>query len=514
MHGRRKNAEPLQNTTSQAHGAAGDQVSDLLASPELAEALETEHFKRFLDHIPFAIAVSKAVQGEQQIVYINRACARLVGRTPPELLGQPWSILDDYRREDDPNKTLGQTVLESEDFLGTFYIDVEPGKRLIVDAYASPIELEDSAETFRLAALLDVTGRDRAPHAAHQEQTLDKDLLLKELQHRVKNSLQIITALIRFEARNAQHGKTVDFDRIASRIDSLSLLYDALAHAKGPHEIDLGEYLTQIASAAMRSHASEGIRLDLNVERCPVSINVAMPTGLVVNETMTNTFKYAFADRSGGTITLRCLREANGYLIVVADDGNGLPAGTVWPSPGKISALIVQSLQENAKASVKVESAPQRGTKVSIFVPAAFPIEAQQHDSSPGAAPQTRTVLVVDDDQDVLEMIGAYLKQHYRVLSAKDGAEALALLTAEGAVDLILTDIVMPGGIDGFEVARRANKFQPNVRVLYMSGFLKSLPPEANGVIYDRFLKKPFRLDELESELSHAFSKQPFEMRA
>jgi two-component sensor histidine kinase len=135
-----------------------------------------------------------------------------------------------------------------------------------------------------LAALLDVTGRARSQHAAYQEQIRDRDLQLKELQHRVKNSLQIITALIRLEARNTQHGQSVDVDRIAARIHALSLLYDALTQSKNGNETDLGDYLNQIASAAMRGHASEGIRLDLHVEYCPVSINVAMPVGLVVNE--------------------------------------------------------------------------------------------------------------------------------------------------------------------------------------------------------------------------------------
>ena len=72
-------------------------------------------------------------------------------------------------------------------------------------------------------------------------------------------------------------------------------------------EIDLGVYLSQIASAVMRSHAVEGIRLDLKVDTYPVSVNVAMPTGLVVNELLTNALKHAFAGRDGGTITLHSL---------------------------------------------------------------------------------------------------------------------------------------------------------------------------------------------------------------
>jgi two-component sensor histidine kinase len=195
-------------------------------------------------------------------------------------------------------------------------------------------------------------------------------LPLKELQHRVRNGLQIITALERLEARNAREGKTSNFDSIVSRIQTLSILYDGLSSDGMGHKIDSGEHLSGIASASMHSHAREGIRLDLKVESCPVSINVAMPVGLVVNEVMTNAFKHAFAGRESGTVTLQCLRQGDSCSIVIADDGVGLPVGSAWPPSGKISALIVQSLQENAKATVRVESEVGKGTNISFVVPA------------------------------------------------------------------------------------------------------------------------------------------------
>ena len=77
-------------------------------------------------------------------------------------------------------------------------------------------------------------------------------------------------------------------------------------------EIDLGGYLSQIASAVMRSHAVEGIRLNLQVDTWPVSVNVAMPTGLVVNELLTNALKHAFKGKDGGRITVHCTTDAAG----------------------------------------------------------------------------------------------------------------------------------------------------------------------------------------------------------
>jgi two-component sensor histidine kinase len=186
--------------------------------------------------------------------------------------------------------------------------------------------------------------------------------------------LQIITALIRLEARNVPGGMSAaPFDRLAGRVESLALLYTLLSTDGHSQEVDLGVYLSQIASAVMGTHALEGIRLDLKVDPYPASVNIAMPTGLVVNELLTNALKYAFTGRSSGTVRLHSLLHGDGYRVVVEDNGVGLPDGVEWPKQGGLGVLILQTLRENAKASIEVESAAGRGTRVSInFAKGAF----------------------------------------------------------------------------------------------------------------------------------------------
>jgi two-component sensor histidine kinase len=187
-----------------------------------------------------------------------------------------------------------------------------------------------------------------------------------ELQHRVKNNLQIITAFIRFEARH-RRGEGVNLEKLAGRVESLQLLYRDLSADVWGQNVDLGLYLGQIASAVMQAHGVDGIRVDMKLDHAMASINVAMPLGLLVNELLTNSFKYAFAGRGTGTITLRCLHEnETKYRVIVADDGIGLPEGMIWPVPGKLGALIVQTLRENATTDISVESAPGAGTRVTI----------------------------------------------------------------------------------------------------------------------------------------------------
>ena len=341
-------------------------IGQLLDTVDLADALGSDRFKQFLDQVPVAIAVSELVPAEQ-IVYANVEFERLTGEPATTLVGQPWDRLPGVASESDEHHELGTAITADRDHIGAFVIEHD-GAQTAVDAWSNIIEDDDGLPIFRLVALVERVSRNDADNADLEHRVREKDTQLRELQHRVKNNLQMITALIRVEARGVtDHSTGERFDRLAGRIEALGLLYRALTEAAGREIVDLGIYLSEIASAVMRAHAVEGIHLDLQVDTWPVSIDVAMPAGLVVNELLTNALKHAFQGRDGGTITLHSLTDAKGCRVIVADDGVGLPEGAVWPKPGKLSALIVRSLLQNAKATIEVKSQLGAGMRVTIF---------------------------------------------------------------------------------------------------------------------------------------------------
>lgn len=340
-------------------------VEKLLETPDLATALESDQFKKFLDQVPIAIAVAD-LNSDERVVYANPEFERLSGIRAATLTRDHWRALQgtDLHRKD---RSLTQAVIEETDFVGTFRLERDATSAPLVDVYSNLIEDDSGKICFRLVALVDVSAHRNLDDAQSIEQRVqEKDTLLRELQHRVKNNLQMITALIRMETRNAAVSDGKRFERLAGRVDALSILYQALSPDEQKDEVDLGVYLSQIASAVMASHAVEGIRLNLKVDSYPVSIDVAMPTGLVVNELLTNALKHAFAGRSGGTITLHSIVSGDGCRVIIADDGVGLPAGETWPKPGKLGALIARSLTENAKAQFDVRSRAGEGTTITI----------------------------------------------------------------------------------------------------------------------------------------------------
>ncbi len=347
----------------EGNGGMGD-PEHLHETPHLADALESNRFKQFLDHVPFGVIVAE-LRPSERVTYVNLEFVRLTGRAARDVEGKSWIALPLDAAAAESGRQLREAVTEAEDYVGVFSLRhseetraIHAWSNMILDDYGTPL--------FRLVALARLSA---LPSTGELEiQLREKDTLLRELQHRVKNNLQMITALIRLEARNiADETSAPVLERLAGRVNALALLYRSLSESGTGEDVDLGVYLSEIASAVMKAHAVPGIRLDLKVDAWPVSINVAMPAGLVVNEVLTNALKYAFSGRDGGTITLRSLVDDTGCRVTIADNGVGMADGAVWPKPGRLGALIVDSLRENAKAQVSMETAPDKGVRVTIF---------------------------------------------------------------------------------------------------------------------------------------------------
>jgi PAS domain S-box-containing protein len=337
-----------------------DSVDRIIGSPQLAAAIGNDKYQHLLDNVPVAIAVSRGAGAQQRVIYVNDAFQQLMALAPDAIEGREWAVLDAYHNEDRTTQTLGAAIRDSEDFIGVFRPSIAGERHLVVQAYASVIESGDGQETIRIAALVDVGGRERAQIEQFEHQIRDRDMLMRELQHRVKNNLQLVTALVRLEARSAAEGEGVALARLASRIDALTVLYRTLSGEDAADEIDVGQYLADVANAVMAASAVPGITIDIKVTHCPMSINVAMPSGLLVNEMLTNALKYAFEGRKTGHLRLLCTHEDGRITIVVGDDGVGLGDNQEWPSPRKLGALILQTLKENAR-NVKFAAESLRG---------------------------------------------------------------------------------------------------------------------------------------------------------
>jgi PAS domain S-box-containing protein len=156
----------------------------------------------------------------------------------------------------------------------------------------------------------------------------EKEAMMREIHHRVKNNLQIVSSLLRLQARSIKNKTLKDtFDIAQNRIKSMALIHEVLYLSENLEKINFSEYIKRITSHlfSMFSRKTEKIRLELDVGEFYLDIDKAIPCGLIINELVSNAFKHAFPDEKSGKIMVHLANKLDRYTIVVKDTGVGFP---------------------------------------------------------------------------------------------------------------------------------------------------------------------------------------------
>jgi PAS domain S-box-containing protein len=211
----------------------------------------------------------------------------------------------------------------------------------------------------------------------------DKEVLLKEVYHRVKNNLQIISALLRMQARRVKDSTALEaLENSVSRVMAMSMVHEKLYQAQNLLSIDFLSFAQSLISFLnqLTIGSRADVVIELEGEPLALSIDQAIPLGLVLNELVTNSLKYAFPESRGGRVRVHVATESpTTARVVVADDGVGLASGvTMENSPG-LGFRIVSMLVEQLQGVLEFKS--NRGLQVTVRLP--LPAER------PAVAPST-----------------------------------------------------------------------------------------------------------------------------
>jgi two-component sensor histidine kinase len=158
----------------------------------------------------------------------------------------------------------------------------------------------------------------------------EKERLLKEIHHRVKNNLQIVMSLLNSQAASLKDQNALSAIRESQhRVQAMALIHQKLYQSEGVARIPMRDYLHEVVSYLQESYSlAAPVRFDLQVEPVELDVTQAVPLGLIINEALTNAFKYAFPGGKRGTIRLELVRLTSAsyhYQLTIADDGVGLP---------------------------------------------------------------------------------------------------------------------------------------------------------------------------------------------
>jgi PAS domain S-box-containing protein len=213
----------------------------------------------------------------------------------------------------------------------------------------------------------DITQRKRA-EAQLTASLKEKEVLLKEIHHRVKNNLQIISSLLNLQSHYIEDPRALEmFRESQDRLKSMALIHEMLYQSKEIAKIEFNEYVRNLLSMVYRSHrpTSKAIKLDVQVDPVFLSMDIAVPVSLILNEMVSNSLKHAFKERNAGLVEIRFKKEENGrFLLVVSDDGVGLPRDFSLESTPSLGLRLVKILTAQLRGNLTFRS--QVGTELRV----------------------------------------------------------------------------------------------------------------------------------------------------
>ncbi|MGB3513444.1 MAG: histidine kinase dimerization/phosphoacceptor domain -containing protein, partial [Microcoleaceae cyanobacterium] len=200
----------------------------------------------------------------------------------------------------------------------------------------------------------------------------EKEFLLKEIHHRVKNNLYVISNLLELQSSTIKDEAMVNlFSDCQNRIQAMALIHHQLYQAENLSAINFADYLLNLLDNLFFSHQSlqKDINCDTsNIESLYIHIETAIPCGLLVNELVTNSFKYAFSNQETGEIKIQLYHDRNHQVhLVVSDNGIGLPADLDWQNCPSLGLTLVKILAEQLEATIELDNTHGATFHLSFF---------------------------------------------------------------------------------------------------------------------------------------------------
>ena len=186
----------------------------------------------------------------------------------------------------------------------------------------------------------------------------EKEVLLQEVHHRVKNNLQVISSILNLQSSYVNDPKTLEILRESQqRIKSMSFIHETIYRTADFSRLEFMDYIKTIASNLIQSYRTAATRVDFVADMQSVGLNLdqAIPCGLIINELVSNALKYAFKGRKKGTLTVILREENDEVIIAVKDDGVGLPKDFAFEKNNSLGIQLVYALLEQIDATVKVD---------------------------------------------------------------------------------------------------------------------------------------------------------------
>jgi len=333
-----------------------------------------ERYRNLFERVPVGLYRTTP---EGQVLDVNPALAQMLGYPDRESL-LAINVIDGYVNPQD--RKQWQALIEHKEAVSEFETCWRRYDGTV-------IWVRDSARTIRHAngrvlcyegAVEDITDRKRAEEQI-QASLREKEVLLKEIHHRVKNNLQVVSSLLDFQSEYIKDQLTLEmFRESQNRIRSMALIHEQLYQPKDLARIDFAEYIRDLTDCLLQSYGANGdaVTLKIHVADILLGIDTAIPCGLIINELVSNALKYAFPSpsRTGGKEgrgeILVALHSDNDQLtLIVSDNGVGFQRDLDFPNAETLGLRLVNMLSRQLKGTIELDRSDGTTFKITFARP-------------------------------------------------------------------------------------------------------------------------------------------------
>jgi len=276
------------------------------------------------------------------IQYVNPAFTEQTGYSSEEAVGKHPMIL--LRGEIDPEigKDIGMTLGSGNVWKGEFHNVKKNGEVYWSSVQIGPIRDENGIMINSVGIEQDITEK-KLKDKQLQDSLHEKEIMLKEIHHRVKNNLQIVSSLLKMQAETYRSDETINALKTSrNRINSMALVHENLYQSTEITKVDLNSYVTTLARNIFYTYGvpEDKVRFRSKIEgKIEFGLDTSIPLGLIINEAISNSLKHGFPGDKKGEILFECRKNGDGYCLNIKDTGIGLPKNL---EPAKLNSLGMQ----------------------------------------------------------------------------------------------------------------------------------------------------------------------------
>lgn len=304
------------------------------------------------------------------VLAFNKAAERIFGYAASDIIGRNIDVLIPARFRDMHTRHMAEfakspnasrAIAQRTAILGIR----KSGEEFRAEASISKIVSQ--GEMILTAFLRDISNQ--VDTETQLRQALEeKEVLLGEIHHRVRNNLQVISSLLNLQARatNDQYVRQA-FEESQRRVQSMALIHQQLYEANSFANIDLADYVRRLSNHLLRAfgESTDHIHLDIEIHEVSLAVDRAAPCGLIINELLSNSLKYAFSGRRAGRIYIRAEQQPDHSIVLtVGDDGPGLPPEVGFWSTKTLGLRLVRTLVRQLDGELELGDPP--GTEFRI----------------------------------------------------------------------------------------------------------------------------------------------------